>query len=164
MCSIVCFYIIVNNIMISLEIMNAYATGMVIHCKYNNIQRISGFFSRENTLNCVINKCKNFANILKNFQLHEIILASYDVLHAVLKMLIVNILPERIYCNKIIWMFIFFLLFPTCNKLGLRYKNFGCIKNHKNLNNLNHNCNYKTAFIKKVKFSKSVTIINTPTT
>lgn len=70
----------------------------------------------------------------------DIILEGGDVIHAFIKWFLVKNLSKNILGRMWIWLLIFPLVLPCTIKLGRRYLNNGCIRNHKNKNNLDHIC------------------------
>lgn len=70
----------------------------------------------------------------------DIILEGSDVLHALIKWTLVKLFPLYILNKVWIWLLVFLLVLPCTIKLGRRYLNNGCIRNHKNPNNLDHKC------------------------
>jgi hypothetical protein len=117
-----------------------YADGMATYCKNNNVKNIKGKFAEENTLDSIRTEFGELIGAIKNLDFSEIILEFFDVVHSTIKCFIVNVFPERIYCHFLIWFMVFPLVFPVGIKLANRNKSNGCIRNHSNKNNINHNC------------------------
>ena len=69
-----------------------------------------------------------------------IFMESFDVFHSLLKWMMTRCLPKQLMCNYMIWMICFWFVLPVGIKHGLRYINYGCVRNHKNKANLNHMC------------------------
>lgn len=72
----------------------------------------------------------------------DALLEACDVMHSITKWLLLKYLPVHIFTNQLVWVPVFFLLLPTCIKLGNRQKQFNCIRNHYNANNLHHRCDW----------------------
>ena len=123
-----------------LSIVYDYANGISTYCKYNNIKNS---IRRENTMDSIIAEYNEFIDAIKNYELFGAFLEFFDVVHSIIKMLILNIVPENIYCNYVIWLFVFPFVFPVATKLAFRYRKYGCIRNHGNPDNVNHYCDYK---------------------
>lgn len=77
-----------------------------------------------------------------HFQPWEMILEFNDFLHTIIKYILLRFASPKIFSNKILWSVIFFMALPSTIKLGLRYKNYKCIRNHRNSANINHKCSY----------------------
>jgi len=116
-----------------------YALGSAEYCKFNNKRDNP---RRENFWDSVITESKELKEALENLWLWDIILEFSDVVHSLIKYFIVEYLPEDFYCSFICWFPVFILILPCSIKLGLRFKKYGCIRNHKNKNNCDHICNY----------------------
>jgi hypothetical protein len=119
---------------------SCYANGMATYCKNNNIKKCNGKFPTENTIDSIKIETVELIDAILNLDLYEIILEFFDVVHSIIKFFIINLVPERVYCNPIIWIYVFPFVFPVAIKLANRNKTNGCIRNHKNINNINHNC------------------------
>jgi hypothetical protein len=120
-----------------------YIKGMSEYAKFNNVpQYDKNSWKQENFILSIRNEFFELIDAITKFDLFEIILEFFDLLHSIIKMMIITILPKYIYCSIFIWIPIFFLVLPVGIKLSNRYKNYQCIRNHKNKNNCFHNCNY----------------------
>jgi hypothetical protein len=100
-------------------------------------------WSQENFKESIYNEFFELIDAINNFDIVNIILEYNDLLHSIIKYFIISFLPQNVYCSDYIWLPVFFIVFPVGIKLSVRYKNYGCIRNHNNKNNCNHNCNYK---------------------
>lgn len=80
-----------------------------------------------------------FINTAKSFSFLGIFLGFFDVVHSLIVLAMYNIMPRILYCNFIIWLFIFPLALPSCIKSAHRYNKYGCIRNHSKKNN-DHIC------------------------
>lgn len=117
-----------------------YSNGMATYCKRNNVKKCKGMFNKESELDTVRAEFLELCEAIYELSPIDIFLEFFDVLHSLIKLVIVNIFPEWVYCNNIIWIFVFPVVFPVSAKLAIRNYQNGCIRNHKNLNNINHNC------------------------
>ena len=122
----------------------SYAIGSAEYCRLNNKKNS---LKRENFWLSVVNESRELKEAILECSPTDIVLEASDVIHSISKYLILEFLPEWIYCNMIIWSFVFFFILPCSIKLGKRYRNFGCIRNHTNPNNRDHICNYKKSSI-----------------
>ena len=114
-----------------------YAYGSAEYCRFNNVKPY-----HENPWDSIINESVELWYAIKQFSIKDIILEASDVLHALIKCIIVTYLPQSIYCSSIMWLCVFPLALPTTIKGAIRYQTWKCIRNHKNQNNCNHKCNY----------------------
>lgn len=97
-------------------------------------------------VNTVYQMCKNETNELieelRNLRPVCILFELNDVVHVYIELLFVLILPTDWMESILVWMPLFWVAPFTTIKLGHRYIKHGCIRNHKNTNNLDHKCNY----------------------
>lgn len=119
-----------------------YSRGMVEYAIYNNISQQGLKWKQEDFKQSIINEIFELIEAIKQYQLFDIILELFDVFHSVIKYIIISIMPQYIYCNIILWSIVYFFVLPCSIKLGNRFKKYNCIRNHKNKNNRDHNCNY----------------------
>lgn len=128
-----------------------YSKGMAEYASYNNrIRDKTGpttndgnCYVTENTWDSVINESKELWEALCQASAKDIILESSDVIHSLIKHLIITYVPSKIFCHWLCWFPIFILILPCSIKVAYRYQTYGCIRNHQNKNNCNHVCNYK---------------------
>lgn len=120
-----------------------YSLGMSEYAQFNNVGK-----NCENTWDSVTNEAIECHQAFDQRQFVETFHEFVDVVHAFLKHLIIKYLPSRIYCSPLFWMLIFPLVFPVAVKLAGRYRQFGCIRNHKNPNNCGHQCSLRKRPIK----------------
>ena len=81
-----------------------------------------------------VNKC----NIIGIF------LELCDMWHSLILYVIVKYCGTKILMQQYIWLIIFWLVLPIAIKHGFRYIMYGCIRNHKNKNNIDHFCSLAT--------------------
>lgn len=117
-----------------------YSQGMATYCKNNNVPNCKGKFSEENTTDSIRAETFELFDAVANLSPSDIVLEFFDVVHSIIKFFIINLLPQSVYCNWIIWVFVFPFVFPVAIKLAERNRSNGCIRNHKNANNISHNC------------------------
>lgn len=117
-----------------------YAEGMARYAKYNNV-----YPYRERTIDSIYNEWAELMEAIRSRSPINILFESFDVFHSLIKHLIISLLPVSIYIKPHIWYFIFPLVLPCGIKLSLRQKRYGCIRNHRNISNRDHRCNYGTS-------------------
>lgn len=123
-----------------------YCKGITEYIYFNNRPHDK---EKENSLDTIIDELIELCEAIYQFDIIEIILELSDVIHAIIKYIFINYLPINIFCCWICWIPVFFLVLPCTIKLGNRFKNNQCIRNHNNLNNCNHKCNYEYHYNKK---------------
>ena len=124
-----------------------YIKGMSEYAKMNNIHFNSeNKWPQENFKETIYNEFFELVEAICNFDILNSIMEFNDVIHSIIKYLILTFLPEIVYCSEYIWIPVFFIILPVGIKLSNRYKKYGCIRNHNNRNNCNHNCNYITKY------------------
>ena len=120
-----------------------YIQGIIEYIKKNN----KPFSNKEDCWTIVKNELDELQVELhkdvKNMKIIPIIMECGDVVHSLLKYIIIEYLPPQLVTNQIIWLIVFYLSLPTSIKLAIRYQKNRCIRNHNNRNTLNHYCNYK---------------------
>ena len=135
------FYLAPSTSLLFLWLYNAYgrfyAEGSAEYASLNNV-----FPHKENFLHSIKDESKELFYAILSFSLKETIMEFYDVLHSIMKYLVIKFLPERFFCSKLCWALVFPLVLPCSIKLAMRYKNYRCIRNHQNKNNCQHLCNY----------------------
>lgn len=97
----------------------------------------------ENFTNSVFDEFAELIQAIKNFEFEEAFLELCDVVQSCLKYVIINTLPFYVHTHIITWSIVSFILPISAFKHGIRYKQFGCIRNHKNPSNCHHICKYK---------------------
>lgn len=139
------FVIIIAYAFIYIKYGYNYAKGIAIYNKYNNTppSAENRFTQPEDCLQSIKNEFWEFYEAVTLYQPYEALLEFADVFHASIKYLVVTFLPKTFYCHYLFWSIIFLVAIPALPatiKLGLRYKKFGCIRNHGNVNNCHHTC------------------------
>ena len=121
-----------------------YAFGMAEYAMFNNTEpSIENRMTKpESCLQSVKNEWAEFVEAVMEMQLMNAFLEFCDVLHTITKYISVHYLPKSLYCSTFYWSFIFFFHLPVSIKMANRYRNYNCIRNHKNANNCHHTCNY----------------------
>jgi hypothetical protein len=115
---------------------SAYANGMAKYAARNNN------FSLDHQESCwqsVKDETHEFIAEVLKCNLFSAIEELVDVIHASIKMICINILPQFVIFAPYIWYFIFPFVLPVSIKLARRYEKFGCIRNHNRINS-NHKC------------------------
>jgi adenylate kinase family enzyme len=115
----------------------AYAKGMAEYAKFNNV---SG--NTENCWSSVVNESYEFIEAVKELKPWEAFLEFYDVIHSLIKYFVITYVSPDVFSNPWFWVAIFPFVLPCSIKLGYRYRQNGCIRNHNNANNCKHKCNY----------------------
>ena len=123
----------------------SYVAGITIYVRYNNTGK-----EKEDVWQSVKEEWKEFCDEIKMFNFIEAFLELCDVIHVVIKYLLVEYLPQWFYCSYICWILVFPLVLPCTLKLGYRHKLYNCIRNHKNPNNCKHKCNFKYPLLKEI--------------
>ena len=121
----------------------SYAKGSAEYAKANNntlLESNEGWAS-------VRDEYIEFVQAIKKVNIYDIFLEFFDVIHSVIKYLIIVYLPQRFYHNWICWAIVFPFVLLAGIKLGDRYNKFGCIRNHARPN-LNHKCKFNDKFAK----------------
>ena len=98
--------------------------------------------SEEDCWSSVTNESRELWDAILHCNPVDIILEASDVIHALIKYAIINYLPQFLFCHMICWLPVFLFVLPCTIKLGSRYREHGCIRNHQNKGNRNHLCNY----------------------
>ncbi len=151
----------------------AYAKGMAEYAKFNNVGP-----DKEDCMQSIASETKELSDAVALGNNVEIIYESSDVIHAIIKYFVIHTTPEFIFCSKYFWLLLYPMLIglfwpltfivvgiiPNIYKLGSRYLEHECIRNHTNPNNRNHVCNFKsdiidtniTEHILKIYYSVSV--------
>ena len=111
-----------------------YAVGSAEYARLNNKEN-------EDCWASVKDESKEFLQAIKEIKFIDIFLEFFDVVHAIIKYLIVKYLPENFYYHWVCWMLVFPFVLPASIKLGNRYNMYKCIRNHERPN-LNHKCIY----------------------
>lgn len=109
---------------------------------YGYVDYIQNNNSRSESENCwqiVIDEYKELVEAIHEKNPTEIFLEFFDVIMSAIKYFVVTRLPTQIYSNWLFWSVIFPFVAPGAIKLGSRYINHGCIRNHKR-RNANHYC------------------------
>jgi len=120
----------------------SYATGMATYVKNNNIRSVPEE-RREQCWDSVKNESEELWEALKSLSFEDIVLESADVIHSVIKYLIITYTSEHIHTHWLCWYAVFVVALPATVKLSHRQKTYGCIRNHQNPNNCNHICDVK---------------------
>jgi adenylate kinase family enzyme len=115
-----------------------YCRGMAEYARFNNVGS-----NRENSWQSIVNETNECKQAFQQGQMTETIHEFIDVVHALIKHLVVTYLPSEWYCKSYFWIIVFPLVFPVAVKLAHRYQQFGCIRNHKNPNNCGHICSLR---------------------
>ncbi len=116
-----------------------YAKGSSEYARFNNTKGGCeyGIFHKS-----ISNEFNEFLDAFTSYDLLGVIAEFCDVIHSIIKHYILIIFSEKIYCSTLLWSFVFFLILPCTIKLGIRYKKYKCIRNHYNVHNIHHKCNY----------------------
>jgi hypothetical protein len=114
-----------------------YANGMVKYITRNNK---SGSNKTEETWDSIEAEIKELLEAIYDLSFINVILETADVIHAYIKHIILTYLPIGIYCHWLCWFIVFPFVLPASIKLASRHRKYGCIRNHKNVNNIKHNC------------------------
>ena len=120
-----------------------YAKGMSIYIKYNNTIPCenNNYSTKEDCWQCMWFEIDEFVEAVKLMQLFDIILEGGDVAHSFIKWFILRFFPDYVAGNFWVWIIVFPFVLPATLKLGRRYYNNGCIRNHKNkTHNFDHSC------------------------
>ena len=141
MLSSLCFYLFVLFIWYHFDA-DSYVTGITKYIKNNNLPSIP-LEKRELCWDSVVNESHELLEALQQLSTTDIMLEGSDVIHAIIKYLIIKYLPPYVYCQKYIWYFVFLIALPATSKLATRRREFNCIRNHANPNNCQHICDYK---------------------
>jgi hypothetical protein len=128
------FKIFVLALLVLFPFWISYALGMAKYSIDNNIGNIEN-----ETWRAVIDEWKELLEEIKNKNVIGIILESSDVFQTIIKHVAAKISPNIIE-DTFFWFVVFTFLQPTFFKHGKRFLLTGCIRNHKNPNNLNHKC------------------------
>jgi len=125
---------------VSLPIWLAYSVGMADYARRNN----DG--TREKEMErmwaSLMEEWKEFNDEVKQKNILGMISEFGDVVHCVIKYNLIRFFPLKLLMRHFIWFLIFWCVIPTTWKHGWRYFWTGCIRNHKNENNLGHDCSY----------------------
>lgn len=113
-----------------------YAQGMSSYTTLNCV----GAYSEDIASN-IKDEFYELIDALKSCNIIDIILEFCDVIHNIIRYVIINGLHRRISCSTITWLLVFPFLLPCTIKLALRQKEHGCIRNHKRINS-DHFCRY----------------------
>ena len=121
-----------------------YAKGMQTYVQMNNCANttFTQKHARESHYGSIITEYAELREAIRDQNITDIFLEFSDVVHSYARYLIIEYVPERYYCSTAIWLPLFYLCVPVGIKLANRYKQYGCIRNHKNHNNTAHNCNH----------------------
>ncbi len=132
-------YLIIGLIICALYIRFGiyYAKGLAEYARFNNVPP-----NEENCWSSVTNESRELWDAVLHCNPVDIILEASDVIHALIKYAIINYLPQFLFCHMICWLPVFLLVLPCTIKLGSRYREHGCIRNHQNKGNRSHLCNY----------------------
>lgn len=115
----------------------SYAVGSAEYAKENNNRSKEA----ENCWASVKDEFVELIQAIKEVKFIDIFLEFFDVVHAIMKYLIVNFLPQSVYYHWLCWMVVFPFVFPASVKLGNRYNKYKCIRNHSRPNR-NHICSF----------------------
>lgn len=118
----------------------AYAKGMSEYAKLNNTGDRE---TEENRIwNSVMDEVNEFIVEYNNKHIIKCLLEFGDVIHTLIKYITVCYLPMETMKKTYFWFLIFWFFQPNSFKHEKRYFMNGCIRNHSNINNRNHICNY----------------------
>lgn len=113
----------------------SYANGSAQYAMENN----NGSTESEDPWKSVMDELAEFIESIKKCNIKDIFLEFFDVLHSIVKFIIVIFFPTTFYFSPLCWLIIFPFVMPAGIKLGHRYQKYGCIRNHARPN-LNHCC------------------------
>lgn len=113
----------------------SYAIGACVYAKENN----NGDAESENSWQTVRDEFEELKVAIIIRSPIEIFMEFFDVLHAIIKYLIVTFLPKSFYLHPICWLLVFPIVLPIGIKLANRYNKYKCIRNHYR-SNKNHKC------------------------
>jgi len=119
-----------------------YLQGCAEYAHYNNNPK----FHSENLLDAVRSEMYELLKAITHFNPVNIFMEFFDVLHILVKCIMVKCLPVCFYTNPFCWLPLFFIAMPAAIKFGHRFRTKGCIRNH-NRDNSDHDCifnGYKT--------------------
>lgn len=114
-----------------------YAKGMAEYARFNNVPP-----NEENCWSSVANESRELWEAILCCNPMDILLEASDVIHALIKYIVINYLPRFLFCHIICWLPVFLVVLPCSIKLGNRYREHRCIRNHQNKGNRNHLCKY----------------------
>ena len=117
-----------------------YAVGSAEYTLLNNTVA-SGQY-KEVTWNNLCNEVKELRDALRAWSIVDIVLELGDVVHSIIKYSLIKYVPEWMYCSVLCWLLVFPFALSATIKCGIRYRQHKCIRNHRNKNNCNHQCNY----------------------
>jgi hypothetical protein len=128
-----------------------YSKGMSIYAIFNNTRPtfLNDFSESESCWGNIVDEFFEMIHAIKQCQFMETFNELLDVCHAIVKFLSIKCLPQFVYTSKIYWSFLFYINLPVSLKLGSRYRDFGCIRNHKNPKNRKHFCKWTIDKFKK---------------
>jgi len=131
-----------------------YSIGMAEYTKLNyvctkdntpkgsNYSKRDKIVEKKKLIKYLDDEWKEFLEALEKEDHYEILMEFSDVVHILTRYSLTCTFSREILCNRIVWFIYFWILPPASFKLGFRYSLFGCIRNHLNPNNLDHNCNF----------------------
>ena len=111
-----------------------YAKGMALYIKNNCVGP-----KYENIADNIKDEFIELIDAIKSRNIGEIILEFCDVMHNVIRYVVINWMPKLVSCSYITWLIVFPFLLPATIKLAIRQKMYGCIRNHTRVNS-DHAC------------------------
>lgn len=134
------YFFIISGIYLYYQYGYSFAKGMSIYISENN-RRNS--INREDTWKVMLHETEELFEAMANLDFVGVILEFGDVCNCVMKHIMITYFPECVASYILVWLLFFPFILPTSIKVGHRYNTYKCIRNHQNIGNLNHNCNYK---------------------
>ena len=113
-----------------------YAIGMAEYVQMNNHP------GHETCWDSIAGEMMELLDAMVKLSPKDTFLEFFDVLHSITKYFIIDWMPKSISGNVFTWLFVFPFLLPVSIKLGSRYRQHMCIRNHSNPQNCNHYCRY----------------------
>ena len=117
-----------------------YAKGMSRYIAHNYKGDIES--EKKSILKSLKNEKVELREEIKGKRLFGIIEEGCDVAHTYMKYQMVRYIPINVLMTPYPWLITYWTIIPTTAKHGIRYLSTGCIRNHKNPNNMDHVCDY----------------------
>ena len=126
----------------------AYSIGMAEYSRNNNYGDRET--EKKRVWSNMINEKEELEKEIKHFKFVGILMESNDLIHILIKYLLVCYFPIKVgkinitINSPFIWFFLFLIAPPLASfKHSRRYILNGCIRNHKNSSNLDHYCDFR---------------------
>ena len=113
----------------------SYIKGAIEYAKNNDTMKAKS----ENSWNCLCDELVELRIAIYERKPADIFMEFFDVIHSILKYVLITYLPFEFRFYWLTWTIIFPFIIPAAIKLAVRYDNYGCIRNHCRPNT-NHIC------------------------